>query len=479
MGLVKNQLGFIQKSEAHEREVVVAVATSRVAPPPLSDSSNRRILWHQGLPETSRHVAIGEKRMMNKQFDTCEIVHIPEKEPHDLHNQPTEFVFASAIDPQNANHIVRRLNQIAPLENLRHVKRIQKKVLERGQVQLSVILCAASEGDNQLDSVPPALQELISSFQSANMLQHQKKSGKSNVKFGQHHIIQGLIILMVLLGLATKTQNAFLSLCNQLWSWQLLMVVNAAVIVDPSAKQIISRARDQVFAWSTNKENSSIDSSCNRKSEFSSSDVISNNFATHESFQVNESNNQLKQPYTGVACLYPWQWAKQQLHSQSSYYCHPLRHAAMVAVESSAARDRYLFPSEENNGEKPLELDHENPSSTSSPAKRQKTVCTTVENDDDQLKARNQSSNQLLERPYLCTGYDIYLVWEPCTMCAMALAHQRIRRIFYAFPNRNAGALGSVHRLQGEKSLNHHYAVFRVLLPEEALHKCHTEVPQT
>jgi len=55
----------------------------------------------------------------------------------------------------------------------------------------------------------------------------------------------------------------------------------------------------------------------------------------------------------------------------------------------------------------------------------------------------------------------------------MALVHQRIRRIFYAFPNPNAGALGSVHRLQGEKSLNHHYAVFRVLLPEEALHKCH------
>lgn len=51
----------------------------------------------------------------------------------------------------------------------------------------------------------------------------------------------------------------------------------------------------------------------------------------------------------------------------------------------------------------------------------------------------------------------------------MALVHQRIKRIFYAFPNPNAGALGSVHRLQGEKSLNHHYAVFRVLLPEEVL----------
>lgn len=47
----------------------------------------------------------------------------------------------------------------------------------------------------------------------------------------------------------------------------------------------------------------------------------------------------------------------------------------------------------------------------------------------------------------------------------MALVHQRIKRIFYAFPNPTAGSLGSVHRLQGEKSLNHHYAVFRVLLP--------------
>lgn len=51
----------------------------------------------------------------------------------------------------------------------------------------------------------------------------------------------------------------------------------------------------------------------------------------------------------------------------------------------------------------------------------------------------------------------------------MALVHQRIRRIFFAFPNPHAGALGSVHRLQGEESLNHHYAVFRVLVPEQSL----------
>lgn len=53
----------------------------------------------------------------------------------------------------------------------------------------------------------------------------------------------------------------------------------------------------------------------------------------------------------------------------------------------------------------------------------------------------------------------------------MAIVHQRVKRVFYAFPNPNNGALGSVHRLQGEKSLNHHYAVFRVLMPEDIIHE--------
>lgn len=51
----------------------------------------------------------------------------------------------------------------------------------------------------------------------------------------------------------------------------------------------------------------------------------------------------------------------------------------------------------------------------------------------------------------------------------MALVHQRIKRIFYAFPNPRVGALGSVHRLHGQKSLNHHYSVFRIVIPDEAL----------
>lgn len=36
--------------------------------------------------------------------------------------------------------------------------------------------------------------------------------------------------------------------------------------------------------------------------------------------------------------------------------------------------------------------------------------------DNDKLNTHSQTSNLLSARPYLCTGYDIYLVWEPCTM---------------------------------------------------------------
>lgn len=36
--------------------------------------------------------------------------------------------------------------------------------------------------------------------------------------------------------------------------------------------------------------------------------------------------------------------------------------------------------------------------------------------DGDKLNIHSQTSDLLSARPYLCTGYDIYLAWEPCTM---------------------------------------------------------------
>ena len=63
--------------------------------------------------------------------------------------------------------------------------------------------------------------------------------------------------------------------------------------------------------------------------------------------------------------------------------------------------------------------------------------------------------------PYLCTGYSIYLLNEPCLMCSMALIHSRAKRIFY-HQQRSHGALGSITKLHTNKNLNHRYEVFHV-----------------
>ncbi|KAJ1270004.1 hypothetical protein BS78_06G021400 [Paspalum vaginatum] len=143
----------------------------------------------------------------------------------------------------------------------------------------------------------------------------------------------------------------------------------------------------------------------------------------------------------------------------------------MVAIENAAERDRMMFPSSvsitkpDSNGNQGGSIDNE-------PAKRLKTDAKVkFEHEDNDQCTYESCCTDLSEttRPYLCTGFDIYLVWEPCTMCAMALVHHRFKRVFYAFPNPVTGALGGVYRLHGEKSLNHHYNVFRVSVPEAYL----------
>ena len=68
---------------------------------------------------------------------------------------------------------------------------------------------------------------------------------------------------------------------------------------------------------------------------------------------------------------------------------------------------------------------------------------------------------------YLCTGYELYLSHEPCSMCAMASVHARASRLFYVFPTRY-GYLATRSKLHCLAALNHNYEAFEAAeLPHE------------
>ena len=140
--------------------------------------------------------------------------------------------------------------------------------------------------------------------------------------------------------------------------------------MDPSVRQIIASACDEVCSWHLQTNKAKTETCCFRRLEAITSHADANRIARDVTLLPNGSSDNLQQCYSAVSCLNPWHWAKQLMHTSPCCW-HPLRHAAIVAIEASAARDRHLFPGSGHN-EKPNEVDCIHSSSSGCPAKRQR-----------------------------------------------------------------------------------------------------------
>ncbi|RXS93452.1 tRNA adenosine(34) deaminase TadA [Silvibacterium dinghuense] len=69
---------------------------------------------------------------------------------------------------------------------------------------------------------------------------------------------------------------------------------------------------------------------------------------------------------------------------------------------------------------------------------------------------------------YRLTDCDLYTTLEPCSMCAGAIIHARIRRVAFAADDPKAGAAGSVLEVLNHPKLNHQLEISRGVMGIEA-----------
>lgn len=66
------------------------------------------------------------------------------------------------------------------------------------------------------------------------------------------------------------------------------------------------------------------------------------------------------------------------------------------------------------------------------------------------------------------TDCDLYVTLEPCAMCAGAIAHARIRRLYYGAPDPKGGAVAHGPRLFQQPTVHHQPEVYGGIGEEEA-----------
>ena len=66
------------------------------------------------------------------------------------------------------------------------------------------------------------------------------------------------------------------------------------------------------------------------------------------------------------------------------------------------------------------------------------------------------------------TGCDLWVTLEPCAMCAGAIAHARIARLYYGADDAKGGAVAHGPRLFEQSTLHHRPEVYAGIAAEES-----------
>ena len=72
---------------------------------------------------------------------------------------------------------------------------------------------------------------------------------------------------------------------------------------------------------------------------------------------------------------------------------------------------------------------------------------------------------------YRLVDADLYVTIEPCTMCAGALVHARVRRVIYGAAEEKAGVVDSNGQLLQQLWMNHRVEVVRGVLEKQCKEK--------
>ena len=65
-------------------------------------------------------------------------------------------------------------------------------------------------------------------------------------------------------------------------------------------------------------------------------------------------------------------------------------------------------------------------------------------------------------------GCDLYVTLEPCAMCAGAISHARLRRLYYAAPDPKGGAVDHGPRFFRQRTCHHAPEVYGGVRESEA-----------